>query len=84
MVAFHGDSGFSAGPVPLDRAGQHHLAERAGCHVWPRITKQVRLCVVANPDHETGNLRKAEEYGIALIREAEFWRALGAPVSRRP
>ena len=33
--------------------------------------------MASHPDSETGNLRKAEEYGLETVRETDFWSALG-------
>jgi hypothetical protein len=81
-VAFTGPSGFAMGGTRLDRAGMEFLARRAGCDVWPRVTKQVDLCVSDTPDHETGNLKKAVEYGIPIVSEGDFWAELGVQLPR--
>lgn len=77
LVAFTGDSGYAVSGVRLDRMGQQYLAQRAGCQTWPRVTKSVQVCVASQPEDETGNLRKAEGYGLELVREADFWVDLG-------
>lgn len=76
-VAFTGGSGYSILGVRLDRLGMEFIARRAGCEVWPRVTKAVDVCVATHPDHETGNLKKAAEYGIEIESEADFWTELG-------
>ena len=70
-----------AGPIPLDREGQEYVARRAGCDTWPRVTKKVHACVTADPNDLTGNLRKAEEYGLEIVREPDFWAGIGIPLS---
>jgi NAD-dependent DNA ligase len=82
LVAFTGESGFALGGVQLDRTAQECLATKAGCRTWPRITKQVELCVASRPEQLTGKLAKAEEYGIEVIGEADFWRGVGFNLAR--
>jgi hypothetical protein len=82
LVAFTGESRFALGPVRLDHPGQQFLAQRAGCSTWPRVTKRVQVCVTSDPETETGNLRKAEDYGCELVPEWDFWPAIGLQLER--
>jgi hypothetical protein len=77
LVAFTGESRFRIRGIQLDREAQQFLATKAGCKTWPRVTKQVEVCIVSDPENETGNLRKAEQYDLELVREADFWAAVG-------
>lgn len=83
MVCFTGASGFAIGPVALDRPGQEYLARATGCTTWPRITKKVQVCVTSSPDAETGKLVKAEEYGLEVVAEWDFWPGVGLQLERR-
>lgn len=76
-VCFTGPSVFGFGGVRLDRATQEMLAARAGCKSWPRLTKQVDAVIVGSPSSVTAKLDKAREYGTEMVREEEFWTALG-------
>lgn len=81
-VAFTGGSGYTILGIRLDRLGMEFLARHAGCEVWPRVTKSVDVCVATHPDHETGNLKKAAGYGVAIVSEADFWADLGLALDR--
>lgn len=82
LVAFTGDSRFRLDGVPIDRAATEVIAQRAGMHVHPRVTKKVQLLVDCDESGISGNQAKAEEYGIPVIDEETFWAALGLPVER--
>jgi NAD-dependent DNA ligase len=77
IVVFTGASGFKLFGERLAREVQEVLAVRAGSKTHPRITKKVHLLVVGDVGHETQKLDTAEEYGIDIVAEADFWRALG-------
>lgn len=76
-VCFTGPSLFGFGGVRLDRATQEMLAARAGCKTWPRLTKQVDAVIVGSPSTVTAKLERAREHGTEMVREEEFWAALG-------
>lgn len=80
LVAFTGDSRFALKGVPIDRELATTLANRAGLHVYPRVTKKVQILVDCDPNRESGNELKALEYGIPVVDEKAFWEALGVPV----
>lgn len=80
LVCFSGQSSRAIFGTPLDRDGQAWLARRAGCEVWPRMTKKVSLCVVSSVDVDTEKVRKAEEQGTAVVTESEFWSTVGFPL----
>jgi ATP-dependent Lhr-like helicase len=61
------------------RAGA--LAERAGLIVAPRLTKNVDLLVLADPDSTSEKASKARRYGTRLIAETAFWEMIGAEVN---
>ncbi|MGH7365645.1 MAG: exonuclease domain-containing protein [Candidatus Rokuibacteriota bacterium] len=56
------------------------LASAAGLEVRASVTKKLELLVVADPDTQSIKAKKAREYGVRIIAEAAFWRALGVPV----
>lgn len=82
LIAFTGDSTFRLQGVPIDRAAATVLAQRAGMQVHPRVTKKVQLLVDCDASGVSGNQAKAEEYGIPVINEHEFWAALGLPIEQ--
>jgi hypothetical protein len=75
-----GGSRCAVGGIALDRESSAILARRAGLHVYPRMTKKVRLLVDCDPATESVNELKAVEYGVSVISEREFWAALGVPI----
>jgi hypothetical protein len=83
LIAFTGDSLYSFGGMPLDRATSEELARRAGMSVHPRVTKHVQLLVDCDPTGISGNQRKAMDYGVPVVSEGDFWAALGVNVQRQ-
>lgn len=81
LIAFTGDSHCSHRGVLLDREASVMLANRAGIEVHPRVTKKVTLLVDCDPTSTSGNERKANDYGIPVVSELEFWTALGLEVT---
>ena len=81
LIAFTGDSRCSYRDVPLDREASVMLANRTGIEVHPRVTKKVTLLVDCDLTSTSGNERKANEYGIPVVSEREFWEALGLEVT---
>jgi hypothetical protein len=80
LIAFTGDSTFRVNGFPLDRNACTVFAQHAGMHVHPRVTKKVQLLVDCDASGVSGNQAKADEYGIRVIGEREFWAAIGLPV----
>lgn len=80
VIAFTGDSRCIIAGMALDRSSCELIATKAGLSVHPRVTKNVQLLVDCDDRTESGNLRKAMEYGIPVIAERDFWTALGLAV----
>jgi hypothetical protein len=80
LIAFTGDGQYLHRGVPLDRGAALMLTRRAGIDVHPRVTKKVTLLVDCDPRSVSGNERKANEYGIPVVDEGEFWTALGVDI----
>jgi DNA polymerase-3 subunit epsilon len=58
----------------------HQLATAAGLVVADRVTKDLDILVVADPNTQSGKARQARKYGTRVMAEAAFWRAIGVPV----
>jgi DNA polymerase-3 subunit epsilon len=56
------------------------LAARRGMIVAESVTKKLDLLVVADPLTQSGKAKKARQYGIRIMHEPVFWRALGLEV----
>lgn len=84
IIAFTGDSRYIINGEKLDRTMSEALAREAGMEVHPRVTKTVKLLVDCDDSGESGNQMRAIEYGIPVIREIDFWTALGLSVEVMP
>jgi len=57
------------------------LAERQGLIVADSVTKKLDLLVVADPHTLSGKAKKARQYGIRILHELVFWKAIGVAVA---
>lgn len=79
-VCFTGGSVCTIGDREIDRTTQEILATNAGLHVLVRVTKKLDVLVVSPLVERTGKVVKAELYGIPMLDEATFWRAIGVRI----
>lgn len=56
------------------------LATQHGMIVAESVTKKLDVLVVADPLTQSGKAKKARQYGIRIMHEPVFWRALGLEV----
>jgi len=56
------------------------FAVEAGLVVQPTVTKRLDLLIVADPDTQSGKAKKARQYGVQIMAEVAFWKALGVAV----
>jgi DNA polymerase-3 subunit epsilon len=66
---------------PITREIAAELAMDHGMIVAESVTKTLDLLVVADPLTQSGKAKKARQYGIRIMHEPVFWRALGLEVS---
>ena len=78
-VVFTGQATTTIHGVPVDRFAQLAIARWAGCDVLPRLTKKTDALIVADPDELTANLRRAKDYGVAVVQEPDFLATVGIP-----
>jgi DNA polymerase-3 subunit epsilon len=64
----------------ITREVSEKLAAEAGLEIRQSVTKRLDLLVVADPDTQSIKARKAREYGVRIMADQVFWRALGIPV----
>jgi DNA polymerase-3 subunit epsilon len=64
--------------IPRELAEE--LASRAGLIVMNSVTKKLDLLVIADPHSQSGKAKKARQYGIRIMHEPVFWKAIGAKV----
>ena len=67
--------------TPISRELAERLAENAGMSISRRVTKQVDLLVVADPNSMSEKARKAREYGTRIVAETAFWPMIGVDVN---
>lgn len=64
----------------ISRESAQDLAKKAGLEVANSVTKKLDLLVVADPHTQSGKAAKAKKYGIRIMHEPVFWRAIGVTV----
>jgi hypothetical protein len=79
-VCFTGESTCTIRGAPISRATQEALAFNAGLAVLSGVTKKLDVLVVSARAGTTGKVRKAVDYGIPCVEEANFWRAIGVKI----
>lgn len=78
LVLQQGTSIVLTGAMELDRATWTNRAEAAGLVVGGSVTKKTQLVVAADPDTLSGKAKKARLYGVPIVGEAAFAKALGS------
>ncbi len=61
----------------ISREYAEELATKAGLDVVDSVTKKLDLLVVADPHTQSGKAKKARQYGIRIMQESVFWKAIG-------
>jgi DNA polymerase-3 subunit epsilon len=60
--------------------GRERLSEIAAQHgftVKSGVSKKLDVLVAADPDSLSGKAKKARDYGIPIVSEADFWNVVG-------
>lgn len=65
----------------ISREVATELATSAGLVVVDSVTKKLDLLVLADPHTQSGKATKARQYGIRIMHEPVFWKALGVEVT---
>jgi DNA polymerase III subunit epsilon len=65
----------------ISREDAEQLTTNTGLVVVDSVTKKLDLLVVADPHSQSGKAKKARQYGIRIMHEVVFWKALGLEVS---
>src|SRR5262249_47711166 len=79
-VCFTGELVSSLQDQRITRDLAEKLATNAGLEVCPSVTKKLDLLVVADPDTQSIKARKARQYGVRIMAETAFWKAIGVRV----
>jgi DNA polymerase-3 subunit epsilon len=61
----------------ITRELAEELATEAGLIVMDSVTKKLDLLVVADPHSQSAKAKKARQYGIRIMHELVFWKAIG-------
>jgi len=64
----------------VTREVAEQLATESGLEVRASVTKRLDLLVVADPETQSIKARKAREYGVRIVAERVFWKALGVAI----
>ncbi len=64
----------------ITREIAEELATKAGLIVMDSVTKKLDLLVLADPHSQSGKAKKARQYGIRIMHESVFWKAIGVAV----
>jgi DNA polymerase III subunit epsilon len=83
VVCFTGTPGVCLNGRALERGWATQLAEERGLKVASGVTRKLSVLVAADPDSLSGKAAKARQYGIPIVSELVFWRALGVDVRAR-
>jgi len=64
----------------ISRELAEELATKAGLVVGDSVTKKLDLLVLADSHSQSGKAKKARQYGIRIMHEPVFWKAIGVKV----
>jgi len=64
----------------ISREQAEELATKAGLIVADSVTKKLDLLVLADPHSQSGKSMKARRYGIRIMHEPVFWKAIAVDV----
>ena len=79
-VCFTGELFCSINGIPISRIVAHELSIKAGLEVLERVTKELEILVVADPNTLSEKAKKAKKYGVRILHENVFWKTLGIKV----
>jgi DNA polymerase III subunit epsilon len=76
-VCFTGQLARMVDGLPMERTRAEGLALSAGLTVKSGVSKKLDILVCADPHSLSVKARKARDYGVRIMAEEAFWRALG-------
>jgi len=77
LVCFTGESRSRCQGQLISRERAEELATKAGLQVLSSVTKKLDLLVVADAVTQSGKAEKARKYGVRIMHESVFWKAIG-------
>jgi DNA polymerase-3 subunit epsilon len=75
-VCFTGQLQREVEGLPMERGEAERLAQGAGLLVKSGVSKKLDILVCADPDSQSAKARKARQYGVRIMAEEAFWRAI--------
>ena len=79
-VCFTGELQCRLGGRLIQREQAEEFATKAGLIVADSVTKKLDLLVLADPHSQSGKAKKARQFGIRIMHEPVFWKAIGVTV----
>lgn len=79
-VCFTGELQCRCKGQTIPRELAEEFATQAGLQVVDSVTKKLDLLVLADPQSQSGKAKKARQYGIRIMHEPVFWKAIGVQV----
>lgn len=79
-VCFTGELQSTLKGEPITRDMASALATSAGLETADNVTKKLDRLVLADPESQSGKANKARSYGVRIMHEAVFWKAIGVDV----
>lgn len=76
-VCFTGELQCQHAGQGISRELAEEFAAKAGLVVVDSVTKKCDLLVLADPYSQSGKAKKARQYGIRIMHEPVFWKAIG-------
>lgn len=76
-MCFTGDFQCRHAERTIAREMATELALNRGMIVVESVTKKLDLLAVADPLSQSGKANNARKYGVRIMHEAVFWKALG-------
>jgi DNA polymerase-3 subunit epsilon len=77
-VCFTGQMVRTVDGLPIERSQMEQLARSAGLTVKSGVSKRLDILVCADPRSLSAKARKARDYGVRIMAEEVFWRAVGS------
>jgi DNA polymerase-3 subunit epsilon len=79
-VCFSGELCSRLDGAHITRERAHELARGAGLEAVDNVTRSLDILVVADALTQSGKANQARRYGVRIMAEAAFWRAVGVQV----
>jgi DNA polymerase III subunit epsilon len=79
-VCFTGELQCTYNERPITRQIAEELSAKAGLVVMDSVTRACDLLVLADPNSQSGKAQRAHKYGVRIMQEVVFWKAIGVRI----